>query len=154
MENQIYLGCQNGMVFCVDSYDTISVQGRAYHLYDEDPIIINSYKDFFLKGEQFFDEIACPRASFSNHDFDDKNISTSMREGLKKMKKDEEILEEHGEQGTFIVRVQHRQHSSWQGRVTWVDENKTVYFRSELELMKLIDGALNEKVFEEKEDTE
>ncbi|MBQ1682611.1 MAG: hypothetical protein II067_10440 [Agathobacter sp.] len=70
------------------------------------------------------------------------------------MKKDEEILEEHGEQGTFIVRVQHRQHSSWQGRVTWVDENKTVYFRSELELMKLIDGALNEKVFEEKEDTE
>ncbi|MBE5889536.1 MAG: hypothetical protein E7282_01055 [Lachnospiraceae bacterium] len=64
------------------------------------------------------------------------------------MKKDEEILEEHGELGTFIIRVQHRQHSSWQGRVTWLDENKTVYFRSELELMKLIDGALNDKQFE------
>ena len=45
--------------------------------------------------------------------------------------------------GTFVIRVQHRQHSSWQGRVTYLDEDKTVYFRSALELIKIIDGTLD-----------
>ncbi|MBQ1306809.1 MAG: hypothetical protein IIW22_01930 [Erysipelotrichaceae bacterium] len=51
-------------------------------------------------------------------------------------------MEQHGDLGTFIVRVQHRQNSSWQGRLTWVEENKTVYFRSVWELMKLVNDAL------------
>ncbi|MBQ2659031.1 MAG: hypothetical protein IJF87_10755 [Erysipelotrichaceae bacterium] len=51
-------------------------------------------------------------------------------------------MEQHGDLGTFIVRVQHRQNSSWQGRLTWVEENKTVYFRSVWELMKLANDAL------------
>lgn len=47
---------------------------------------------------------------------------------------DEELLNKHGDLGTFIIRVQHRQNSSWQGRITWMDEDKTVYFRSMWEL--------------------
>ena len=43
-----------------------------------------------------------------------------------------------------VIRVQHRQHSSWQGKVTWLEEDKSVYFRSALELIKIIDGTLDE----------
>ena len=57
--------------------------------------------------------------------------------------KDEELLNRHGDLGTFIVRVQHRQNSSWQGRITWMDQNKTVYFRSIWEMIKLVEEALN-----------
>ena len=56
--------------------------------------------------------------------------------------KDEEILEQHGDLGTFIIRVQHRQNSSWQGRITWVEEDKTLSFRSVWEMMKLIDEEM------------
>ncbi|MCI9486706.1 MAG: hypothetical protein HFI64_06970 [Lachnospiraceae bacterium] len=56
---------------------------------------------------------------------------------------DEKLLEQHGDLGTFVIRVQHRQHSSWQGRVTDLDKDQTVYFRSALELIKIIDGALD-----------
>lgn len=56
---------------------------------------------------------------------------------------DEELLNKHGDLGTFIIRVQHRQNSSWQGRVTWTEKDKTVYFRSVWELIKLIAGALD-----------
>jgi len=52
-------------------------------------------------------------------------------------------LSRHGDMGTFVIRVQHRQNSSWQGRITWLDRDKTVYFRSVWELMKLVDGALD-----------
>ena len=56
--------------------------------------------------------------------------------------KDEELLNRHCALGTFIIRVQHRQNSSWQGRITWMDEDKTVYFRSMWEMLKLIDSAV------------
>ena len=56
---------------------------------------------------------------------------------------DEKLLTKHGELGTFIVRVQHRQNSSWQGRITWMEEDKTIYFRSVWEMIKLIESAVD-----------
>ena len=56
---------------------------------------------------------------------------------------DEMLLTKHGEIGTFIVRVQHRQNSSWQGRITWMEEDKTIQFRSVWEMIKLIESAVN-----------
>ena len=56
---------------------------------------------------------------------------------------DDVLLSKHGDLGTFIVRVQHRQNSSWQGRLTWMEENKTVYFRSIWEMVKLMESALD-----------
>ena len=46
------------------------------------------------------------------------------------------------EDGTLIVKIICREHSTWQGSVTWVEEDKTQNFRSALELLKMIDGAL------------
>ena len=57
--------------------------------------------------------------------------------------KDEDLLRKHGDLGTFIIRVQHRQNSSWQGRITWADQNKSVNFRSIWEMIKLIAQALD-----------
>ncbi len=45
--------------------------------------------------------------------------------------------------GTFIVKVEDYQRGSWQGKVTWADEEITEYFRSALELMQLVEEALN-----------
>ena len=56
---------------------------------------------------------------------------------------DDELLSKHGDIGTFIVRVQHRQNSSWQGRITWMEEDKTVQFRSVWEMIKLIESAVD-----------
>ena len=56
---------------------------------------------------------------------------------------DDELLRKHGDIGTFIVRVQHRQNSSWQGRITWMEEDKTINFRSVWELIKLIESAVD-----------
>ncbi|KUO64340.1 MAG: hypothetical protein APF84_09895 [Gracilibacter sp. BRH_c7a] len=42
----------------------------------------------------------------------------------------------------FMVRVQYRQNSSWQGTIQWLDEKKTVHFRSLLEMTMLMNEAL------------
>ncbi len=46
------------------------------------------------------------------------------------------------DKNTFIINVTHRQNETWQGSVTWADQNKTEYFRSELELLKLMEEAM------------
>lgn len=45
-------------------------------------------------------------------------------------------------QATFIVHVTQNENASWQGQVTWADENVTKNFRSALELIKMIDGVV------------
>jgi hypothetical protein len=50
-----------------------------------------------------------------------------------------------GTQGTFVIRILNQQNATWQGVVTRVDKKEERPFRSLLELIKLIDSALDEK---------
>ena len=43
---------------------------------------------------------------------------------------------------TFVLKVLGRQHGTWQGSILWAEEKKEQYFRSALEMLKLIDEAL------------
>lgn len=46
----------------------------------------------------------------------------------------------------FIVNIVGRENSTWQGNVIWGVKQQIQNFRSALELLKLIDGALDENV--------
>lgn len=46
--------------------------------------------------------------------------------------------------GTFLLNIYNRQNATWQGTVTWIDKNEKQQFRSALELIKLIESALDE----------
>ena len=43
---------------------------------------------------------------------------------------------------TFIVKIDNRQKETWQGEIVWADENKRRRFRSCLEMLKLMDEAV------------
>ena len=51
-----------------------------------------------------------------------------------------------GQLATFAVRVLFRQNASWQGEVTWLEGKREESFRSVLELILLMDGALQESM--------
>ena len=57
----------------------------------------------------------------------------------------ETILTLHEDLGTFVIRVLHEQNSSIQGSIEWLEGNQTLNFRSEWEMMKLIDEAVHRK---------
>ena len=59
------------------------------------------------------------------------------------MADDNQVLNSNGDLATFVVHVKYRQHSTWQGEVVWTEKGKKKSFRSALELLKLIDGALD-----------
>lgn len=42
----------------------------------------------------------------------------------------------------FVVRVFFNEHATWQGEVVWVEKQERHYFRSALELLRLMDNAM------------
>jgi hypothetical protein len=44
--------------------------------------------------------------------------------------------------GTFLIDIYNRQNATWQGTVTWINRDEKQHFRSALELIKMIDNAL------------
>ena len=46
---------------------------------------------------------------------------------------------------TFLVKIMDHEHATWQGKVTWIEGQREQYFRSALELIKLIDDAVEKE---------
>mgnify|MGYP000121549684 CR=1 FL=1 len=44
---------------------------------------------------------------------------------------------------TFLIRIYFKQHANWQGTIQWLETNKTVPFRSVLELISLLNEAVD-----------
>lgn len=143
-KSQWYIGAVNGAVLCIDSKeDGILQKSRIYHAYSEDAIQINCMEQLLFRLDDFFDSIQFPYPSNDGRTFKKKAENKYFNKERERIMSDEELLSKHGELGTFIIRVQHRQNSSWQGRITWMDKNKTLSFRSVWEMIKLIASALD-----------
>lgn len=141
--NQAYIGTPNGIVLCVESMERKEPQGTFYHYYSRRAVAYRDYLDLVMKMEKVFDRLKFPNTTTNYRSFDNAAPKYMMLKEPEKVMSNETLLGKHGALGTFIVRVQHRQNSTWQGTVTWTDRNKTEYFRSIYELIKLVGSALD-----------
>ncbi len=57
----------------------------------------------------------------------------------------EKTTKEKKDGATFVVHILHRNNATWQGEVVWANKNVCKPFRSALELLKLIDSALDDE---------
>ncbi len=53
---------------------------------------------------------------------------------------------------TFTVQIQYQENATWQGTILWVEEKQAMHFRSALELLKLMDSALDQAGKKEESD--
>ena len=144
----------NIVALCIDSYDEKQQKGRIYHQYTAEPLCFTTLFSALQQMDHFYDSISYPYASVRIRSFfvDRKAGGRALEDSLKtveykrkdmvKMESFHNVTGQRGTDATFIVRVMYRQHASWQGEVTWIDGQKKEYFRSALELVRLIDGAL------------
>ena len=146
MATQRYLGSPNAVVLCIQKIDKSEIEpelkGEMFHSYQEEGIAFDNLEQMINHMEQFFDRLGFPHRSTNSRSFFPQTLVQHHSQEEKVMK-DEQVLSKHGELGTFIDRVQHRQNSSWQGRLTWVEEDKTINFRSIWEMIKLIENAVD-----------
>ncbi len=65
------------------------------------------------------------------------------KDGVREMEL-EEKTEQNKDKATFVVTVLYRQNATWQGTLKWLEGGKEEKFRSALELIKLMDSAVEQ----------
>lgn len=138
---QISWYAPNFINMCIDNINDEELSGRIYHCYSKEPWKFTNILQLIELADDFFDKLEFPQASTSARSF--TSIQFSGVDRLDKVRSPEDFSENRGQKGTFFLNVRYRQNSSWQGSVTWVEEQREQHFRSALELLKLIDGALD-----------
>lgn len=138
---QISWYAPNFINMCIDNINDGELSGRIYHCYSKEPWKFANILQLIELADDFFDRLEFPQASTSARSFTSTQFSGVDR--LDKVQSPEDFIENRGQKGTFFLNVRYRQNSSWQGSVTWVEEQREQHFRSALELLKLIDGALD-----------
>jgi hypothetical protein len=139
----------------IDGYNHEDVYGRLFFSNWNTLEAFDSLLDMVMKSETVFDLNACPQSTFSSRTFDgtiktnSANSKTSTETGENEMEKSEIGVIDHEKKASFIIHVKYRQNATWQGEIKWVNKNKAQYFRSSLEMIKLMDRALLEDLGKE-----
>lgn len=140
---QIYSAAPNLMNVCIDKNFGKEIKGRCYNRYSQYPVQFDGMNHLLIRMDQLMDNINFPQSSTRSRGFFNRQ-KCKEDGGMEKVKTTEEILKESGKKATFVVNVAYRQNATWQGKVLWAETGQSCYFRSALELMKLIDNALDE----------
>ena len=149
-KTQWYIGIPNGVVLCINDAEQHDWKAEFFHAYSKTGVRVQNIEQLITALAQFYNGLNFPYPGTNLRSFDTKKDDQIRYKERKRVMQDDELLSKHGDLGTFIIRVQHRQNSSWQGRLTWMDQDKTVYFRSIWEMMQLIESALDKVMEPEK----
>lgn len=142
------IAAPNLVNICIDHVSDGEYSGRMYHRYAKEAIPFQESGQMIAILDRFFDDINYPEASTRFRSFQKKKrsepdlFSIQERRELPQVMTVEEVLKPHGGEATFILHVQFRQNSTWQGRLAWMEEEDEESFCSVLEFLKLLDGAL------------
>lgn len=98
----------------------------------EEDIVFDSLTKMLLTMDALFDDIGGPERTLAPRGLVKDPLWTSSAEA----KNSERPL------ATFKVDVMFRQNASWQGNVVWLEKKEEAQFRSALELIMIMDGAL------------
>ena len=150
-EKFFYYEALNLVTICADSKKNEDYSGRLYHCCSEKPIRFENTLQMIKRMEELYDMLNNPQASTQARCFTEKK--KKVRREAAEVTDKRKNWGQKGMLGTFVVRVQYRQNATWQGQVTWAEGQETRAFRSALELLKLIDNALDvEDNTEQRED--
>lgn len=132
---------------CVDEIKDHDFKGTLFNPYMEAPISFESIYGMIFVMDNLFNKYSFPHAYYEYRTFTPA-AKADMRNRrdieAHRYMSDEVFNAEHGKKATFIIQVQFRQNATWQGTITWMDKKKTQRFRSVLEMIKLMDGAISE----------
>ena len=146
---RINVAAPNLTCVCIDHVCNGEYSGRIYHKYQNEEIPFRESSQLISILDDFFNQINYPQAStryrtFQKKKKDEPEHEHRRKEPVKPVRTAEDVLVNRGKKATFILHVQYRQNSTWQGQLIWLEAEEEEEFCSVLELLKLLDSALAE----------
>lgn len=121
----------------VDSYDNRVLTGRIFNPFLDADIPFRSTMEFIREMDALLQDLQFPQSFFENREF------CAGQEHMPKTTGSVSNASQKGRLATFSLRIMFRQNSSWQGSLAWMEGKLEESFRSALELLLLIDSALD-----------
>lgn len=137
MALQIYDNSYRTTLVCIDTYEDKIMQGRIYNSFFESGIEFNGAIGLLQNMEKMLAQIQFPQAFSSTRTF----ASDADQRALHPTDQNIKV----GRRATFSIKLLFRQNASWQGSVTWCEGKVEESFRSVLELLLLLDSALDNR---------
>lgn len=134
------------ILVCMDTPRNMELCGQWYNPFLPSPVHFQSVLQLLCGMEEFYNRLAFPQEACccrSFHHEVPQPVRQKRDREVRRYMSDELLKEKRGEKATFVVQVQFRQNASWQGTITWAEQNETRHFRSTLELIKLMDEILD-----------
>ncbi|MDR3645835.1 MAG: hypothetical protein P4M02_12265 [Clostridia bacterium] len=144
-------GAVSNVYVYVDDFGINGMQGRLF-FYGGDEMSFSGMLEMLKITESVLDRYSTPQPVFQYREFDGGTKAKTHKEPRDRAmeQKDETVRAEgseaHESKATFVIHVKYRQNATWQGEIKWVNRDKIQYFRSSLEMIKLMDEALEEEL--------
>lgn len=145
MEKYIYF------TVSLSSCENENVIGYLDCLYLKNSIEFHGFTELILTMDQIMQDCHVPKYDVRYRTFyvrhqkitnqlEYKNIvSKIMEENLKTS-----FLNLENKKNSFLVEIMYRQNYSWQGKITWIQKNRTRMFRSALEFLHILYSIMDE----------
>lgn len=133
----------NGRMTCfvnVDSYENKQLAGTIYSPHYKYSRAYSSMVELILLMEELFNDVMPPKSWDRLRTFSGEPEASHLWDA-----KDKVQVDEGGKLSTFKIDVLFRQRASWQGVICWLENNHEECFRSVLELIELLDSAVNSR---------
>ena len=134
------LAAPNLITVCVDESQASEISGRLYHGYSQEPQSFENVVQLIRYMADFYDSIRFPESSVILRKFTSEK--RAMEELHEKSVEYQQLMGQNGICATFHIFVKYRQNATWQGTIQWVDRRQTLTFRSEFEMLRLMDEAV------------
>lgn len=128
---------------CIDEYSAQEFTGRMYHRFKTVGTPFSSPAQLLAQMDSFYDELNYPERTVQMRSFN-PHPASGRKEPVMARKKVNDLTDQTGECATFVVHVMYRQNATWQGNVLWAEKGQNCNFRSALELLKLMDSAMEQ----------
>jgi hypothetical protein len=136
----------NLVAVCVDRVTPGGFAGRLYDCYSASPTPFSDPSELLRGMDALFDLLDYPQRTVAERSFLKRPPQAAPRKAPARPPRVADPTANAGELATFVVHVMYRQNATWQGSVLWEEAQERQNFRSALELIKLIAGALETRV--------
>lgn len=131
-----------GLKLCFDGYVNGVPSGRLHTAFEPTPFVFSALMPLIHYIDDLLDQ------TMHTQRFEDRRALLEHRvPALAKRTAEgwEDTVCAPGKLATFLVRINFRQNASWQGEVVWIEKKRSCFFRSALELLRMIDDVLLEQ---------
>lgn len=113
----------------------------AYSMFYDKSVPFRTAAEMLTVLDSLYHALNCPQPTMRLRRFGPNPTEVRILSAMERSENMDKLLG-NNQKATFVVNVLFQQNASWQGTVSWLNQGKTLPFRSLLELLKLMDSAI------------